>query len=945
LEGWQWSVSFILVVGMLMVAAGVIHAETRVESSIIDHCTSADLWRVERGKLSVDGENSASRGASIRIEQSGVYERVAPVEECVGFSWLFLPHAKQPVKLVGHLRDRNQAHYILETRLFINPKQNWTVAEFSLESAKLAPWSMDLNHRLDFPLHSIGLMVTLASGESLNIDNLTLRRAVGTTEEERVIREWMLSWKRKLAAEPSPEFRRALPSAESVTFSPDEETWVVTAPLYRATLSPHTGTFIKMEFGPRGAQEVMLHVESPWLAISWEGDEVAPGPVTSWDWEPKLKRLSVQYGSPHGVEGETRYLFRGRSIEMQLGVQNHSDRIIRWIRFPGRTEIPREIVDSVIWPRLGGVELLPSFFEQGRFSRAAYPADGFSDFVAFRMENRTLSLGTIQAGPFFQSAEPVVQGKPKEGTIAYLHDVGVFIPPNASWTLSPVFIWFTQRPEDALGNYREANGWEHTPDLHKKLGRDLFDRMSRMPLLKWDFDALGRHYRSGGSTFSEAGIWLGDLPGGFLIHPVSYWNPPGRGPKPDKIFDQNHPNFLPAADRFGGDAKFRQFLKETRVAGFSVAPYTNPTAWGKHAAGFEDYGEDIAILTEKGKPHWGWDMYSADPYHPTVRKKMDELVSDFSGSHRVDLLFEDQVGARKNYLNLRDRAPHPLAYTEGWIEHARTASRRLPLMTERGFDALIPYEAAFCGVELGLACTRYMKGWEWNGAYGEGNWRVFPLEVYLSHDKCALYHHDLGQFVLSDFDLAWCLVKGYNLQMHYPGEEKWIKICHAFQEAVGPTMFGEPLRSFEYLTDYVVQSRFPGLKVVANFHPDADWYMEGNHSIPPNGLLVVGDGGRLCAGVVKHFHGLSLAERRYVIESHVPGRIVFRDVLPSGQSYRLSRHGEWPKGSRVRGEALTVRGRYPLEVKEVGSVFEFEYPPSVGGDPVIRTEFRAEPIR
>ena len=56
-------------------------------------------------------------------------------------------------------------------------------------------------------------------------------------------------------------------------------------------------------------------------------------------------------------------------------------------------------------------------------------------------------------------------------------------------------------------------------------------------------------------------------------------------------------------------------------------------------------------------------MLSADPFHPVVRGKSKELTDAFLGSHRVDLLFEDQVGARPNYLNLRVRGPHPTATT------------------------------------------------------------------------------------------------------------------------------------------------------------------------------------------------------------------------------------------------------------------------------------------
>jgi hypothetical protein len=933
--------TFLFALGLLpaMLLAFPSTAEEREKKSVFFSGESVDAWVVERGSVTPDKEQFLSMGASIRFDESGVYYLKGPVPDCDAFSCSLRPGGKGTVKVVGHLRDRTDAHYILETR-YLPARAQWQTVEFRLDSAKLAPWSIDLNHHLDFPLNSVGLMVTLEDGDRLNLDQVSLHQPVGTSPAERALRRSVRDWTRELQKTPPGAFRDITPSPERIVFEENRDAWVVTSTYYRAVLDPASGTLRRLRFGPSGAPPVEIHPPAAWTAVTWEGHEIPAGIVTDHRWDPKRKSLALEFEPSGRVEGELVYTFGGDSIEMQLRLHNRGDRVIRWVRFPAEVEVPRDTLSGVFWPRLGGVELLPSFFGQGRFSRAAYPADGFSDWMAFDLGGRVLSFGTIQSNAIFQPAEPVVRGDTERNSVLYYHDVSVFIPPGSSWTLCPVVARVAPTALDCLRGYRDDNGWDEAPSLRDKLGAPLFERMSRTPLLKWDFDLLSREKRSGRNTFDRAVDWAAELPGLFLIHPVSYWNPSGRGPEPDKIFDRNHPNFIPAADRMGGDAAFQLFLRRTRKLGHPVAPYINPTAWGEHALGFEDYGEDIAVLDEKGNPHRGWGMLSADPFHPVVRNKSDELVDAFAGSHRVDLLFEDQVGARPNYLNLRFRGPHPTAYTEGWIRHAKQVSERIPLMTERGFDALIPFESAFCGVELGLACTTYMKGHDWNARYGEGNWRVFPVDSFLCHDKCALYHHDLGQFILSDSDLAWTLVRGYNLQMHYPGPDRWIRVCEAFQEAVGPALFGEPMESFEYLTDYVVKSRFPRLEVVANFHPEVNWTVVGNHSIPPDGVIAVADGGRIVAGVVDQFNAVSFEHHRYLVKVQTGGRILFRDLFPSGETYRLLKPRDWPDERGVDGEVVTARGRFALEVREGRTFFEVTYPETFAGEPVEHMEFR-----
>jgi len=181
--------------------------------------------------------------------------------------------------------------------------------------------------------------------------------------------------------------------------------------------------------------------------------------------------------------------------------------------------------------------------------------------------------------------------------------------------------------------------------------------------------------------------------------------------------------------------------------------------------------------------------------------------------------------------------------------------------------------------------------------------------------------------------------------MHYPGPDRWIRVCEAFQDSVGPLMFGAPMESFEYLTDYVVKSRFPRLEVTANFHPEVSWTVVGNHSIPPDGVLAVGNGGRLVAGVVDQFNAVGYDSRRYLVKIETGARTLFRDLFPSGEVYRLLKPRDWPDDRGVEGIVVTARGRFPLELREGRTFFEVAYPEKFAGEPVDHMEFRPGPRR
>ena len=102
-------------------------------------------------------------------------------------------------------------------------------------------------------------------------------------------------------------------------------------------------------------------------------------------------------------------------------------------------------------------------------------------------------------------------------------------------------------------------------------------------------------------------------------------------------------------------------------------------------------------------------------------------------------------------------------YSQGLINEAERSSNKIPLMTEAGFDRLIPYETGFCG----MASLSFPKFKDYDDLWGKGNWTVEPVSVFAAHGRVIFYQHNLSDDVLSDSDqkITWNMVHGYGLSV------------------------------------------------------------------------------------------------------------------------------------------------------------------------------------
>lgn len=365
-----------------------------------------------------------------------------------------------------------------------------------------------------------------------------------------------------------------------------------------------------------------------------------------------------------------------------------------------------------------------------------------------------------------------------------------YIRKGTTWDSPAVHFSFLPVHE-ALACYAKAN--DLTRPLQDKMPSAALEKLKRSLLL----------YLAGSCREKDAALSL--LPVPSLIHFSDYL----KGG-----FDKEYPDHLPPRPAFGTSAELVSFLAKARAAGHLVSPYTNPTWWCDHPRGptFLAAGEAPLLKREDGSARYerygrndGW---TTTLWHPAVRAANQRVVTQFTKEFPVDILFQDQCGARGWVYDFNPASPTPTAYAEGMIVMNERDSRVVPLGTENGWDKVANEQTLLCGLSWATVPTEHGPEWisYFKHRFAPELWTLYPIAAYLFHDKAIFYHHDLGQFVTNDRVLAWTLALGYSLSYrmradHYVKDKRlqnWVAWLGRLQDHVVSRMAGQPLKSFRH---------------------------------------------------------------------------------------------------------------------------------------------------
>jgi len=370
------------------------------------------------------------------------------------------------------------------------------------------------------------------------------------------------------------------------------------------------------------------------------------------------------------------------------------------------------------------------------------------------------------------------------------HAFHTHVAAGATWRTPAVRMTLGTPVYDDLARYAADNALTRT--LASKIAPETLSRLKQAPLL----------YLRG--TCREKDAALERLPVPTLVHFADYL----KGG-----FDKEYPDHLPPHPSFGSPEELRAFFARARAMGHLVSPYTNPTWWCDEPQGptFAREGNAPLLKGLDGKPrheryhdNTGWTITL---WHPAVQAANRVTVQQFTREFPVDILFQDQCGARGWHYDTNPASPLPYAYSEGMIAMNDEDSRVVPLGTENGWDRVANYQTLLSGLSWGLVPTEHGPTWVrlFKTAYPADTWEIFPLALALMHDKAIFLHHDLGQFVTNDQVLTWTLGLGYSLSYRVTTEmlkqdehAQWLAWLSRLQRSVCARYLGEPLRAFTH---------------------------------------------------------------------------------------------------------------------------------------------------
>jgi hypothetical protein len=561
-----------------------------------------------------------------------------------------------------------------------------------------------------------------------------------------------------------------------------------------------------------------------------------------------------------------------------------------------------------------------------------YPA-AFADF--FHLDTQAGSASIYRAQPrsripwegaenpdvIFVPGKLAIGGDERGGYCDRLF--ATYVPAGESWRSPEVRVLVGSSAAESLRAYCQVN------DINRRLE----DKMSPELLEKFKNSVLV--YYHGNCQEKLEHLELLPLPS--QIHFADYL----KGG-----FDKEYPDHLPPRPDFGTPEEFRAFFDKCHQLGHLVSPYTNPTWWCDDPKGptFEREGEapllrklDGSLSRERYGNNEG---YTICHWHPAVQAANRKTVRQFTEEYPVDILFQDQCGARSWRYDTNPASPTPYAYTEGLLSMIAEDCQIRPLSTESGWDRVVNYESQLCGMSWSIVPTVGGPSWRtyMKYQYSPETWEIFPLAQYIAHDKTAMLYHDLGQFVTNREVLSWTLGLGFCMSyrisapvLKQDAHREWLRWLDRVQKSVCSRYVGEPVNAFEHhrssatdmKDDGVIRAIYGDVKIIANL--GAKRRTEQTRELAPYGFYATAPG--MVAANLKGLGGLDFGDDgiSFVAEENdkeiniwayeYPGREVCVELPDSGRN-DISLVTDDGSAIQATTEDGLLRFRLPGEVTE-----------------------------
>ncbi len=448
-------------------------------------------------------------------------------------------------------------------------------------------------------------------------------------------------------------------------------------------------------------------------------------------------------------------------------------------------------------------EMLPArFLSTGPLERNKSPGS-FADFYHFKLKSGDIAIFGVQPQNYPEWSGAVNKsniivpvefsaGGSEEG--GYLkRRFGIYLKKDESMKLPEIRVLSGCSILEASDEFCKANAIKKS--LADKLDADKLEKIKNAILVKMEFPTASGELAS-----------LDKIPSPSIIHLVRYL----KGG-----FDKEYPDHLPPNPKYGSPEEFKKVIAESQKRGHLVMPYTNPTWWCDTPKGpyFLEKGDAGLLRTLENKPRhevYGKhnDGWTTTLWHPDVQYINRKVIDQFTKEYPVDIIFQDQCGARDWQYDLNPASPTPYAYAEGMVSMVREDSKRTLLSTEDAWSGVLDSEVQTCGLTFDLmprrneeaGGTRHIMEF-----YNPETWTIFPLSHALAHDKVSMTHHDLGQSVNDPRMLSWTLALGYSMIFQFNQKRadsaervEWLKFLGVVQKTIASRYTGAKLKDFSH---------------------------------------------------------------------------------------------------------------------------------------------------
>ena len=656
--------------------------------------------------------------------------------------------------------------------------------------------------------------------------------------------------------------------------------------------------------------------------------------VTVSEWRERFRRSSaVRAGRARVVEIATpgEMLAALKSPEFVVVLNPYGE----WAPAPAEGGMESTVAAVKEFVRAGGnwfeVGGYPFYYAMAPIRYLSYGTSyppAFADF--FHLDTRAGSASVHRAQPWHGT--PWASARDKEGIfvpgrIACGGDeqggycdrpYATFVPAGQTWRAPAARLTVGNPAGKALVEYCAANG----------INRRLEEKMAPEVLAKFKNSVM--LFLAGDCR--EKTAHLQQLPVPTQIHFSGYL----KGG-----FDKQYPDHLPVRAAYGTPAEFRAFFDRAHRLGHLVMPYTNYSWWCDHPKGptFEREGEAPLLKGLDGKLSYeryaANDGYTVCHWHPAVQSINREVVRQFSEDFPVDVLFQDQCGARAWHYDTNPASPTPYAYMDGLLSQVVEDSKRKPLSTEAGWDQVANWESQLCGMAFQIVPTQSGPSWRvpLKELYPPETGEVFPLAQYVAHDKTAMIYHDLGQFVTNREVLSWTLGLGFCMSyrisagaLDQDAPREWLRWLDRVQKSVCARYVGQPVTEFAHdrgpaptmKDEGVMRAAYGPVRVAANLGPKAR--TEAGRDLPPFGFVANAPG--VIAANVREVGSTDYGEegvsfvtegdtRKADVWVYAPAAADVAVELPAGLSGKVTLEFEGAAPAAAVAELGVVRFRLP----------------------------------